>query len=71
MQIDSIRLQSNSDESLWSVIEDKAQLLSHLGEITLKDENINKSIDAFQDALVELDNARLYYINNAVDWPAD
>jgi hypothetical protein len=63
LQIDSIRLQSNSDEDLWSVIEEKAQLLSHLGEITLKDENINKSIDAFQDALVELDNKRLHYIS--------
>jgi hypothetical protein len=67
LQIDSIRLQSNSDESLWSVIEDKAKLLSHLGEITLKDEDIKKSIDAFQESLVQLDNARLYYIKNAVN----
>ena len=67
LQIDSIRLQSNSDEDLWSVIEDKAQLLSHLGEMTLKDEGVKKSINAFQDALVELDNARLYYIKNAVN----
>ena len=64
LQIDSIRLQSISDKDLWSVIEDKAQLHSHLGEITLKDEDIKKSIDAFQDALVELDKSRLYYISS-------
>ena len=64
LQIDSIRLQSNSDEDLWSVIEGKATLHSHLGEITLKDEDINKAIDAFQDALVELDKSRLYYISS-------
>jgi len=67
LQIDSIRIQSNSDEILWSVIEDKAQLLSQLGEITLKNVDIKKSIDALQDALVNIDNARLFYLSDGID----
>ena len=67
LQIDSIRIQSNSDEILWSVIEDKAQLLSQLGEITLKNVDIEKSIDDLQDALVNLDNARLFYLSDGID----